>query len=457
MLFTTKGTFDGHFLQFAAASFYYSTGYGVSFYSPEGRLEPYLPYENLPEPYPGYLMRELAGCQSLYTMNIAHIHYLPNQDLIILYPISHLNKYLGTVLIGPMLSIGLQAISDTWQEDVPLMGSLNNTLDEDINSLLQQQVQRVSSAEPTDSDSNNNNNNNNASSEAHPWTGKSVARYRQLLPRIKQFQIHHLTNMVNLLLSSTYYDPTIIASLPIREDMSSKPSAEKVANRLVHHSIDQEEKILQQLLTSDDSFTKLAMKHISKLSNLVAPPLADDPLRSEKNRFIVSATIVSRAAIKLGMPSDQAFSYSDYFINDIEDCKDLKEVWNLQMSLFSFFRDEVKKSRSKTHLSTTTNQLLNYIEQHIETNLSLQEICRELELDYKYASNCFKKDTGLGFNKYLTNEKMAVAKRELATTELPIQLIAERLGYNSAYYFTRSFKNSYGLSPTEFRKRSLQA
>lgn len=130
---------------------------------------------------------------------------------------------------------------------------------------------------------------------------------------------------------------------------------------------------------------------------------------------VVSATIVSRAAIKFGMSPDVAFSYSDYFINEIESCTSLQEIWDLQMALFLFYREEVKKSRDRTYFNTPTSMLVSYVENPIDTNLSLQEICSELSLDYKYASNCFKKDTGLGFN--------------------------------NAYYFTRTFKHTFGLSP----------
>ena len=392
MIFTTRGTIDSNFLRYAFSSFYYSTGYGIAFYSTEKLYSPFLPSEELIEPYPKYYERALADCDKKYPMNQTSIHYISPDELMLLFPISNRNHYCGTVVIGPMILEGMY------------------------------------------------------------HTGSS----QNLFPIVRQFQIQYLTNLVNLVFTSTYYDPTVIASLNIKKETEViSPSAEKILNRLLHHNMEQEEKILLHILTSNDSFVKLAVKHLPKFSNLVSPPLAEEPLRSEKNRFIVSATIVSRAAIKLGMPSEQAFSYSDYFINLIENCKTLDEVWKQLISMFSFFREELKKSKTSTSFHAITNQLLNYIEHNIDTNMPLRDICEELELDYKYASNCFIKDTGLGFNKYLTKEKIKLAERELATTELPIQKIAEMLGYNSAYYFTRAFKGNTGLSPSDYRKRSL--
>ena len=439
MLFTAKGALSTQFLQFAAASFYYTTGYGFSLFLPEEKLEAYEPYTDIPEPYEGYLMEKLKGIENRLSHNKVKVEYWDHQDAVLLYPIAHKGTYLGTVVAGPL------SIQSSRNEGITeRMKVTGEALEDTMESLIRTEIMKdnLSSSQPEPSA-------RGTESRAHHQ------HYHKRLPVIEQFQIQYLTNLLNLILSSTYYDPTEISSLPISDAPSYRPLSRNVSTRIIHHSIDQEEKILTQILTSKDTFTKLAAKHISKLSNLVAPPLADDPIRSEKNRFIVSATIVARAAIKLGMPSDLAFSYSDHFINRIESCDTLQKIWDLQMSLFSFYREEVKKIKEKSYFGSTTSLLLYYIEDHIDTTLSLQEICETLSVDYKYASRAFKKDTGSGFNKYLTKQKMQRAKKLLETTEDSISSIAENLGYSSAYYFTRTFKSTYGLSPSEYRKRML--
>ena len=436
MLFNPNGGLSTTFLQFAAASFYYTTGFGFSLLTPNEKLEVYEPYTEIPEPYSDYLLTKLHTAKINLTQNIAQIRYLDYNDAVIIFPISNRDKNLGMVVAGPF---SIKSADD--ETDSILGNAPTQPQDNPFEILMRKNI--IDSVE-------------NLHKSGTQITGREsiteYMKYRNELPAIQQFQIQYLSNLLNLIMCSTYYDPTVISSLPVSNEPSYKPNR-IVSNRIVHHSIDQEEKILQQILTSEDTFTKLATKHISKLSNLVAPPLADDPIRSEKNRFIVSATIVSRNAIKLGMPSDLAFTYSDHFINKIESCDTLQKIWDLMMSLFSFYREEVKKIKEKSYFSPSTNLLLFYIEDHIDTNLSLQEICKILSIDYKYASNAFKKDTGLGFNKFLTKQKMEVAKTDLATTEKSIQLISERIGYNSAYYFTRIFKSSFGISPSEYRKR----
>lgn len=129
----------------------------------------------------------------------------------------------------------------------------------------------------------------------------------------------------------------------------------------------------------------------------------------------------------------------------------------MQLSLFQYYRKEVEASRNTSYYSASTKSLLLYVDEHKNTSLSLQEICDFLGLDYKYASDRFKKDTGQGFNKYLTGLKIDEAKHKLSTSDESIQDISESLGFKNAYYFTRTFKKIIGLSPTEYRKQSINS
>ena len=143
-----------------------------------------------------------------------------------------------------------------------------------------------------------------------------------------------------------------------------------------------------------------------------------------------------------------------YEVITVDNCNTIDEVWNLQMALFKFYREEVHKSRSGAYNNPITNMLILYIDEHIDQNISFQEICNRLDVDYKYASSCFKKDIGTGFSKYYNKIKMENAKKMLETTDLLIQNIAENLGYANAYYFTRIFKSVYGITPGEYRKQA---
>jgi AraC-like DNA-binding protein len=88
----------------------------------------------------------------------------------------------------------------------------------------------------------------------------------------------------------------------------------------------------------------------------------------------------------------------------------------------------------------------------------LEQTCRELKLDISgaYAARLFKRSTGLGIREYAKNKRLSAAAEFVTTTDLSVKAIAAELGYRSPPDFTRSFREQFHLSPTEFRRRALR-
>lgn len=68
----------------------------------------------------------------------------------------------------------------------------------------------------------------------------------------------------------------------------------------------------------------------------------------------------------------------------------------------------------------------------------------------------FRDLTGTSLHDHRLDCRIAAARRLLGETDLPIKLIADRLGYRDVYYFSRQFKQRAGVAPAAFR-RSRQA
>lgn len=84
--------------------------------------------------------------------------------------------------------------------------------------------------------------------------------------------------------------------------------------------------------------------------------------------------------------------------------------------------------------------------------LSLEGIAAELNVSPVYLSRLFKQETGASFISVLTQTRLKQAVRLLAETDLTIQDIAERTGYESQHYFSTAFKKMVGLPPNQYRK-----
>ncbi|MDK2829384.1 MAG: hypothetical protein PWP67_2204 [Clostridium butyricum] len=84
-------------------------------------------------------------------------------------------------------------------------------------------------------------------------------------------------------------------------------------------------------------------------------------------------------------------------------------------------------------------------------NISLDDMSRNMYLSSVYISKVFKEKTGESPINYLINLRLEKAKDLLLSTESPVKVIAQAVGYTDAYYFSKLFKKYYGYSPCKFR------
>lgn len=97
------------------------------------------------------------------------------------------------------------------------------------------------------------------------------------------------------------------------------------------------------------------------------------------------------------------------------------------------------------------NRILSYIKSHYNTKLSLHELSEQFFLNKNYICFLFKKFTGNTFSNYLVNLRIEKSKELLRTTNMPLQLIAEKTGFMDIYYFSKVFKSVSGIPPHKYR------
>jgi AraC-like DNA-binding protein len=89
-------------------------------------------------------------------------------------------------------------------------------------------------------------------------------------------------------------------------------------------------------------------------------------------------------------------------------------------------------------------------------SVDFTRMARELGLSLSGFRKMFRKITGLPPGQYLQQIRINKACELLQQTALSIGEISARLGFESIYYFSRIFKIKTGLSPRDYRNRSLQ-
>lgn len=97
--------------------------------------------------------------------------------------------------------------------------------------------------------------------------------------------------------------------------------------------------------------------------------------------------------------------------------------------------------------------ITDYIEKHLDEDLSLDIIAKNLNYSKFYLARTFAEQTGNTIGKYIQGRRLALAAWKLVETEKPIIEIAYEAHYNSQQAFTLAFKRMYLCTPQVYRKR----
>ncbi len=179
---------------------------------------------------------------------------------------------------------------------------------------------------------------------------------------------------------------------------------------------------------------------------------APNYLRQEKNTFIASVTLVSRAAIEEGVDAKTAIKESDSFIQRCENAHDITELRRLQFEMVSAFTAEVGRLKDNTDGSHLVHDAYTYITGHISEPIRVEEIAEAMYMSRSHLSTSFRKKTGMTVNEYIHRLKIDKAKELLQDRTKSIALISDYLGYSSSSHFNRMFKKFTSVSPFTYRK-----
>lgn len=116
-----------------------------------------------------------------------------------------------------------------------------------------------------------------------------------------------------------------------------------------------------------------------------------------------------------------------------------------------------EKNRQKVNFASGQEKIgiaQRLIQRNYNKSLSLQDVSKELYLNYKYLSRLFKEKTGVSFNEYKVRLKIDSAKEFLKASNCNIGEIAYKVGYQNPDSFMKMFKRSTGFTPSEYRSKT---
>ena len=186
---------------------------------------------------------------------------------------------------------------------------------------------------------------------------------------------------------------------------------------------------------SEEGFTNIHINMADPILTLKAPLL----VRDDGNRFILSA-----------------FSGAFYHYSAAP---------GQQNALLAAYGDLVACHLAAHEKAPERSKIVSEIESSIinnypDCNYELDTYLRSLPFSYDYLRKLFKKEVGMTPHKYLNDKRLQTAAESLSSDFADagsVSEIARMCGFREPLYFSRMFKNKYGMSPSAYQRNKSSA
>jgi len=283
----------------------------------------------------------------------------------------------------------------------------------------------------------------------------------KLKPRLEE----HYRNIKEISSQTYYYSGKLISMLFGAKNTAAIPESRPIGREVgfiqeyfqntyknrekmfTHPPFFLEKKIVNQIKICDMDGAMNTLREINLLNRAV---LAKDPLRSLKNSIICSCAFFTRAVIDAGVFPDIAFTYSDTFIQQIEKMNSQTEVRNYEQEMLRQLI-ELTREKNSSKYSHPVFSALQYINNNLTQNLSLEEIAKHAYIHPNYLSSIFKKEVGCPMTDFIARRRIEESTYFVAYTDYEIADIASFYHFCNQSYYCTIFKRFLSVSPNEYR------
>ncbi|MBU3112067.1 response regulator [Clostridium lacusfryxellense] len=204
-------------------------------------------------------------------------------------------------------------------------------------------------------------------------------------------------------------------------------------------------------------FSSIIENNLLKLNDSVEDLFHDvKDFRTKKAVYNFTINFISRLEAMLQKNGDDVHNiFEQQLINfeiaeNFETIEDIKDWLVMKLSNVSKKLSERNQNKDKKII----NDMKKYVEDHIEDKIHLKEVADYFGFSPNYLGHMFKEATNEKFGDYLIGVSMERAGKYLLDPLIKIYEICDRVGYRNILYFNRQFKEHYGMTPTDYRKRN---
>ncbi len=108
---------------------------------------------------------------------------------------------------------------------------------------------------------------------------------------------------------------------------------------------------------------------------------------------------------------------------------------------------------AKTSKDLLLERICEYLRQNLDKNFTLDDIAHKFNIGKSSLTLLFREKYGIGLIAYFNRTKVEKAKQMINENQINFTEISENLGFSSIHYFSRTFKKTEGVSPSQYKRQ----
>lgn len=204
----------------------------------------------------------------------------------------------------------------------------------------------------------------------------------------------------------------------------------------------------------NNTIKMLGKEEISNIYDSLFSKLDGEIISLNKYRIYIMEvmTVILKLINVYNINSNDIFGESFNFYSYIDKLDSIDEIKDFLIDKSININKKIKKERVNSSRALIEKAKAYIKENYMDYNLSVEIMCANLHVSPTYFSSVFKKETDMTFVNYLTTIRLEEAINLLNTTDEKTYIIANKVGYQEANYFSYVFKKKYGIAPSRYRK-----
>lgn len=286
--------------------------------------------------------------------------------------------------------------------------------------------------------------------EIHRYCKAYQIENEQCPPKLKLQNLLALLELLSYIkIEEKYEDEEILDAngLIEKQEIGLEADVRIDTEDIYHHTYQEEVKTMDYIRGGNLEEVVGAVELLAS----TAGKLSENEIRNERNLGICSITLATRAAIEGGAAPAKAYKLSDLYINKIDQCKRMTEIFEYRKRSLYDFAKLVVEEREKRANSRYTEQCKEYIRKYYHQKICIPDIAEALGVSESHLSRIFKKETGESIQKYSMHMRIERAENLLKYSEASLTEISEYLCFSSQSHFGKVFKVYKNMTPKQYR------